>query len=54
MQKDENDIKLKVQWFCVIRLFSFLGFSTIAAKIKAIDLGHRNILDYFSQKYNLL
>lgn len=38
----------------VIWLFNFLGFLRVAVKIKAIDLGHSNILDYFSQKYNLL
>lgn len=45
MQKDENNIK--VQCFYVLGLFNFLGFSTIAAKIKVIDLGHSNILHYF-------
>lgn len=54
MQKDQNDMKPKVQQFYVIRLFNFLGFSTIAAKIKAIDLGPSNILDSFSQEYNQL
>lgn len=44
----------EVQWFYVIGLFNFLGFSTIAAKIKGLDLGHSNILDYCSQKCNLL
>lgn len=33
----------------VICLFNFLGVLRIAEKIKAIDLGHGNILDYFIQ-----